>query len=184
MKKSNVLILSLVLTIVVGYIGMVIGYNINSNPTNRVSETKVYTPEELAAEINKLRTEKGIPPLKIDERLNQSAYLAARDMQRDNYYDHTNPITKKDSVDYIFSATGTDCQQGNENQNAVDLGIDPVNHPENGWITSPSHNSAQLDQRYDTVGFSSFIANFDYEDETSGVDKGAAIYVAHFCDLR
>jgi uncharacterized protein YkwD len=180
MKKSNVLILSLVLAIVVGYIGMVIGYNINGNPTNSVSETKIYTPEELAAEINKLRTEKGIPPLKIDERLNQSAYLAARDMQRDKYYGHVNPISGKHGYENIPASTGTECQFYSENINDVISIQNPVTDSVGGWLVSKEHNAAQLDERYDTVGFSSFISSED----GSNISNGDIIYVAHFCDLR
>lgn len=184
MKKSTVIILLVVTTVIACYIGAVIGYNINSNPTNDVSETKVYTPEELASEINKLRTEKGVPPLKIDERLNQSAYLAARDMQKGRYYSHTNPVTKVDSLQYIFKTTGDDCKVGSENINAVNLGINPVTDINDGWIASQAHNEAQLDEAYDTVGFNSFVLDFNYQDENSSIYSGGVIYVAHFCDLR
>lgn len=184
MKKSTVIILLVVIAAFAGYTGMVVGYNINSNPTNDVSETKVYTPEELASEINKLRTEKGVPPLKIDERLNQSAYLAARDMQRDKYYEHTNPLTGKHSYEYIPALTGTECQFYGENINAVISIQNPVTDSAGGWVTSEKHNDAQLDEKYDTVGFSSIISNFTYNKDGSNINNGDIIYVAHFCDLR
>mgnify|MGYP000851826311 FL=1 len=52
---------------------------------------RIYTPEELLAEANRLRAEKGVAPLVIDERLNQSAQWKADDTKEFNYYGHVKP---------------------------------------------------------------------------------------------
>ena len=187
MNKLKVIVLSILAISVFTYIGAVIGYNIprENVQAEQSKQAHIYTPEELVAEINKLRAKKGVPPLKIDERLNQSAYLAARDMQRYKYYEHENPVTKEKHTQYAINNTGQDCKLVSENINVVNSWVNPVTDSSGGWITSSTHNEAQLDEKYDNVGFASFVVDFKYKyDGKYSTSPQEVIYIVHFCDLR
>lgn len=169
------------------YLGYSVGYSMKNelSEANVQHKVHIYSPEELASSINRLRTANGVPPLKIDERLNQSSFKSARDMQRDKYYEHENPITKEKHTQYAIDYTGQDCKLVSENINDVNNWVNPATDVDTGWVSSKPHNDAQLNPVYDNVGFSSFIADFDYKDKNGyETTNGEVIYVAHFCDLN
>lgn len=163
-----------VTAIVCGYIGLVAGYSMNlpenqSNATVAASQTpRVYSPEELLAQANKLRADAGIPPLALDERLNESAQLKADDMKTNNYFGHSNPTTGRHGNKYILDKMT--CSYINENLIEGDVGLEPFEKTD-GWPSSPAHNAELLSQRYDTTGFGYTSFN------------GKGYYVQHFCDI-
>lgn len=130
-------------------------------------QTHIYTPEELLAEANKLRAEKGVAPLKLDERLNASAQWKAEDMKQFNYFGHV-----RDGYHGYQKASelDSDCKYISENINSGNLSHNPFDAI-HGWPTSKLHYEAIIDTKYDTTGFGI-------------VQNGNDIYyVEHFCDL-
>lgn len=134
-------------------------------------QVRLYTPDELLAEANRLRAEKGVAPLKLDERLNQSAILKAEDLKTGHSIEHVNPTTGKRGVTYIKDIVGQGvCVYYNENLN--DGGIQHSPFTAGGWPDSTPHYNELINPRYDITGFAAIQ------------DGDRTIYVQHFCDLR
>jgi uncharacterized protein YkwD len=131
------------------------------------TEVVVYTPEQLLVEANKLRAEKGIAPLKLDERLNKSAQMKADDFKANNYYAHENPVTKKKGASYVLETAPKTCQYASENIEGTLMSQSPFDD----WTKSPQHLAAIIDTRYELTGFG--YTEFG----------GNQYYVQHFCDL-
>lgn len=123
-------------------------------------EPKPPTVKSLYKRTNQEREKRGIAPLKLDTRLNQSAKMKAEDMQKYDYFDHKNPLTNKHGYSYIFEIW-SECLHASENLNENSIG-DPIGD----LMTSKPHRAAILDPRYESVGFAI-------------VDK---YVVQHFCD--
>lgn len=119
------------------------------------------TPSELLELTNIERAKVGVAPLKLDERLNQSAQAKADDMVANNYYDHINPITGITGHDLIpYKEIG--CTTRSEN-----LAMHYKDSPIAGFNTSKPHWDAILDTKFNLIGFGT---TNEY-------------LVVHFCDL-
>lgn len=131
----------------------------------------IYTAQELLSEANKLRAEKGVAPLVLDENLNKSAQWKAQDMADRDYFAHKDPITgKNNGIGYYWSLNTNACSYVSENLETQDISV--RDSPFVWWITSKPHNDAILDAKYDTTGFGAVN------------DNGRILYVEHFCDLK
>lgn len=129
----------------------------------------VYTPNQLLIEANKLRAEKGVPPLVLDERLNQSAQWKADDMVKTG-----NQHISSDGVQgysKVFLYAPSTCQWASENL-ADSPRFDNPYDKVDGWPTSVKHYEAILDTKYDLTGFGVKV-----------IDNNV-YYVQHFCDLK
>lgn len=139
--------------------------------TLQKAEPHIFTVDELLAEANKLRAEKGVPPLTLDPRLNESAQWKADDMAAFHYNAHTKPgETGHNGTQKIFELAGKECRYGSENLNSGSPGHNPFGKV-TGWPSSKAHYEAIISPNLDTTGFG--IAK----------DGDISIYVQHFCDL-
>ena len=145
--------------------------------TSRLEATKqpqvhIYTPTELLAEANKLRAEKGVAPLTMDERLNASAAWKAQDMAVYGSFGHVKPgETTKNGLVIATTLVKQDCSYVSENINDGNTSHNPFDTI-SGWPTSKPHYEAIIDAKYDTTGFGAYQKD------------GKVYYVEHFCDLR
>ena len=140
--------------------------------TEQSKEVKLATPEEILTEVNQLRAEAGVSPVRLDERLNQSARLKVQDMIDNNYYAHENPTTGKSGPTYIFSLMN-ECRTGGENlytrgNNSSARQIITE------WAMSEKHYSAIIDPGQDLIGY----ANAENSKTKSTYD------VLHLCKLK
>jgi len=146
---------------------LIVGVLTTKAPTTAEPVEKIYTAQELLSEANKLRTEKGVAPLVIDERLNKSAQWKAQDMVTTGLNhvssDSTQGFTK------IFGFAPSQCKYASEN---IELNTGNYKSPFDWWISSEPHYNAILDVKYDLTGFG--VAQVG--------DK--IYYVQHFCDLK
>ena len=173
MKKSVVCSV-LAVTFVILLLVILVGSSADSKATVQPVEqpkAHIYTNDELLAEANRLRAEKGVAPLRIDERLKQSAQWKADDMKEFNYYGHVKPgDTRNNGTFKAIELTGSDCSSVSENLDGTYLDESPFENE--GWISSKAHYDAEINPRYDTTGFASVqVGNQRY-------------YVQHFCELR
>lgn len=146
----------------------IIGYRSQANEVAyKLSESHIYTPEELLAEANKLRAEKGVPPLKLDPRLNQSAQWKADQITKTGEFEHT-----YDGYHGYQKAKEMmpECKYAGENLDQTDKNESPFEN--DGWISSNKHYSAEINPRYTYTGFASSIGT------------GYRTYVQHFCALE
>lgn len=171
MKKRYIALITLCSLVVFGYVGAVVAYN--SKPITQTVQqppAHIYTTAELLAEANRLRAEKGVAPLVIDERLNQSAQWKADDMKAFDYFGHVRD--GYNGAYKIYDLTRqpdgrSECLQASEN-----LQWDGTESPFKWWVTSKPHYEALINPRYETTGFGYASVN------------GRNTYVQHFCDLR
>lgn len=120
----------------------------------------------------------GVAPLKIDERLNESAQFKADDMAKYNYFAHVKPgETGMNGVqkgyDLTRQADGKSaCSKASENIGFVPFESANSKAVFDGWYLSAPHIAA--------------IRNADYSLTWIAVAKGATGYYAveHFCIAR
>lgn len=141
----------------------------STTPPKKGIVAHIYTIDELLAEANRLRAEKGVAPLVIDERLNQSAQWKADDMKAFDYYGHAKlGETGTNGTQKAIDLTAMDCVQVSENLDGATI----YESPFDGWANSKPHYEAEINPRYETTGFG--MVETDTE----------ILYVQHFCDLR
>lgn len=157
-------LLKIVSIIAVVLIGLLIMGVLLSDTTAQPVQ-KVYTPEQLLKEANKLRAEKSVAPLRIDERLNQSAQWKADDMRTYNYLGHV----RDGYHGYMKAGELTpECLLTSENYEFSNTTASPFDW----WVTSESHYEAIVNSTYDITGFGYALVGDKYT------------YVQHFCDLE
>lgn len=106
----------------------------------------------LLSAVNRERVKAGIPPLKLDKRLNKSAQIKADDMKKRHYFGHVDPDGKHGYE--IAAEHAPECAELSEN--ITDSGAAIYNTTEAGikaWVESPPHYSAMIDTRYTLTGF-------------------------------
>lgn len=142
----------------------------------RDATTPTPTPEEILAEVNKLRAEVGVAPVVLDEKLNASALLKAQDMVTYNYYAHTNPRTGKDGVDYIFDMNKGKCIYGSEDL-ARGSAIRDAKGRVQSWKESKPHYEAIINPKHTKMGFAEI---FDHSVKV----EAPTMAVLHLCQTR
>ena len=161
MKK--VLLFSALVMSLIGSIGYIAYANRPEPP--QPPKQHIFTPEELLAEANKLRAEKGVAPLKLDPRLNQSAQWKADDMLASGNFTHIN--NGYHGAQKVFELA-PECKWASENITGTGMAESPMED----WRTSEKHYLAEINADNDLTGF--------------GVVKDSDstfVYVQHFCDL-
>ncbi|PIP74849.1 MAG: hypothetical protein CO135_02970 [Candidatus Levybacteria bacterium CG_4_9_14_3_um_filter_35_16] len=107
------------------------------------------TVSDLLNLTNQKRTENGLPPLSINQRLSNAASSKARNMFTENYWAHispggTTPWSFIRSAGYSYVYAGENLAKGFTNSQDV----------VNAWMASPSHRKNVLSGNYNNVGFS------------------------------
>lgn len=105
------------------------------------------TPEGIVELTNKRRTENGITPLKIDDKLNEAARQKAADMFALNYWSHVsprevNPWTFIVNAGYSYLYAGENLARDFFNAGGV----------VEAWMNSPTHRDNILNKRYRDIG--------------------------------
>lgn len=162
MKK--VLLLSVLVISLIGCVGYIAYANQPKPP--QLPKQHIFTPEELLAEANKLRAEKGVAPLRLDARLNQSAQWKADDMAQYDYFGH---IREGYHGYQKARELAADCKLVGEN--IEKQSDDDITSPVDWWKNSKPHFDAMINPANDLTGYG------------TAVHKGIVIYVQHFCDM-
>lgn len=139
--------------IIVVCAGGLVGYTVKNNA---IANEKPPTVDELLDLVNRERTENGVPPLKIDTRLNASAQIKANDMAQYSYFSHVSPPQSSYAGKQgytLIDTTGIECKYRSENI----LDNTPPDSTAYGavqaWLKSPAHKKAMLDEKYTLTGF-------------------------------
>jgi uncharacterized protein YkwD len=100
------------------------------------------TPEAVIHFTNQARSEKGLPPLVVSERLNRAAAAKAKDMMAQQYYGHG-------SWERFIRVEGYNYCLAGEN-----LALNHTEAPElvEAWMGSPEHRDNLLKARYREIG--------------------------------
>lgn len=132
-------------------LGIVIqlGYGFLTSGTLEVlGRTSNVTVSGLVSDTNKAREQAGLPDLQVNEKLNQAAFLKAKDMLAHNYWAHVSPsgVTPwkwLTDVGYNYDSAGENLAKNfPDAQSTVDA-----------WMASPTHRANVLGDKYKDVGF-------------------------------
>ena len=134
---------------------------ITQTATEPPKEVKPATPEEILAEVNKIRAEVGVAPLELDERLNQSAAAKVEDMAENKYFNHVNPKTGKHGYEYASEAVGSDCISTGENLASRSPDKIDAEGWVSGWKTSKPHYEAMINPKNKLIGFNMALSGYE-----------------------
>jgi hypothetical protein len=132
---------------------LIIGIQVTANVVRPASvQVLAYaqniTPVDLLNLTNQERAANGLPALKLDSRLNQSATLKAGNMFAENYWAHVSPSGLQPW--YWFGQAGYSYTYAGEN---LAMGFDTSAGAVQGWMNSPGHRANILNASYKDVGF-------------------------------
>lgn len=105
--------------------------------------------------INQKRAEAGLNSLSEDPKLNQAAYMKAKDMLEKDYFAHTSPDGK--GLAYWLAQVNYSYKYAGEN-----LGADFLSSVEllNAWLASPSHRANVMSPNYQKTGIAILSGDF------------------------
>ncbi|MDB5178498.1 MAG: hypothetical protein JWN01_441 [Patescibacteria group bacterium] len=106
------------------------------------------TPVDLLNQTNAERAAAGLPALRLDSRLNQSASLKAGNMFAEDYWAHVSPSGIQPW--YWFNQAGYPYKYAGEN---LAKDFDTSAGATQGWMNSPGHRANILNANYTDVGF-------------------------------
>ncbi len=128
------------------------------------AEFSTITTNRLIELTNQSREAAGLPPLAINNKLSQSAYLKAEDMVEKDYFNHTNPegLTPW----YWFKQANYNYQYAGENL-AMDF-FDAENLYQ-AWFNSSNHKANLLNPNYKEIGIAIISGEFNGKQTTIAV---------------
>lgn len=130
-------------------LGVQITANVMRPPELRVlAYATDITPVDLLAETNRERVAAGLPALRLDSKLNQSAVLKAQNMFAEDYWAHVSPSGIQPW--YWFTQAGYGYKYAGEN---LAKDFDTSAGAVQGWMNSPGHRANILNANYSDVGF-------------------------------
>lgn len=195
MKKRYIALITLCSLVVFGYVGAVVAYNSKpitqtvQQPGQLVLDITLDTPlpapiapaptvDELLAETNKARTDNGLQPLVLDERLNVTAQAKCQDMLERNYWSHDTPDGAEpwqmiDAHGILYQTAGENLAYGYENAKAT----------VNGWMNSPGHKANIVNTTFTNIGFGICKIDRPYQKYTTS-PKDGYIIAQHFILTR
>ena len=142
-----------------------------------ILEYSKMTPEAILLQVNELRVKANVRPLILDEKLNASAYMKARDMADSNYFDHVNPKTGKRGYGYVNDvyqdSIYTKVSENIAMTSSIkvsDINLDNVMYK---WQNSKSHYEGMIDPEVTKMGYATVLSK-----------RGDLVYeysVQHFC---
>jgi hypothetical protein len=107
------------------------------------------TPIDLFNLTNQERAAAGLPPLALNAKLNQSAFLKGQNMFAEDYWAHVSPSGIQPW--YWFTQAGYTYSYAGEN---LAKDFDTSAGTMTGWMNSPGHKANILNTHYTEVGFS------------------------------
>ncbi len=138
--------LTIVLVII---IVMQLGYGlISQGKVGVLGRQSNITISDLVSDTNKQRQIANLKPLALSDKLNQAAFLKAKDMFNNQYWAHTSPAGVTPwkwltDVGYDYGAAGENLAK---NFNDADSTVA-------AWMASPTHRANILNSQYSQVGF-------------------------------
>ena len=130
-------------------VGVQVTANIMRPPSLRVlAYASNITPVDVFNQTNQERVANGLPALRLDARLNQSASLKAQNMFAEDYWAHVSPSGIQPW--YWFQQAGYTYSYAGEN---LAKDFDTTSGVVQGWMNSPGHRANLLNTNYTDVGF-------------------------------
>jgi uncharacterized protein YkwD len=114
------------------------------------SETAASKEEEVRREINAIRQERGLRPLKANEELSRIARAYSRRMAREKFFGHTSP--DGDTIGDRVRGRGIVYSVVGENLFSCTNSPDPVTWAVDAWMESPGHRENVLYNSFAETG--------------------------------
>lgn len=135
--------------------GLQLGYN-GTKTGNVLGVESDITITSLFNQTNVSRVEVGKPALKLNDKLNQAAYLKAQNMFAEQYWAHNSPngtVPWKwfGDVNYNYNEAGENLAKNFTSTNAVMT----------AWLNSPEHKENIMKSDYQDVGFAIVTGELD-----------------------
>ena len=123
-------------------------FNFNDTTGNVLGRQTDVTVNSLLEQTNQIRTQAGEMSLKLNDKLNQAAYLKASDMFTDQYWAHdapdgTSPWKWFGDVNYNYNEAGENLAKNFSNTSML----------MSAWLASPEHKANILNAHYQDIGF-------------------------------
>lgn len=134
-------------------VSFLLGYSIVAYGANKTYAVASQPPtvNQLLRQTNAERAKVGVPPLKLDIRLNHSAQLKAEDERNNHYFGHVNPKTGMNGYEYISPQKIPGCR-GSENL-TENVYVNDAATAINAFMNSRPHREAMLNPHAFLVGF-------------------------------
>ncbi|MCR4705151.1 MAG: CAP domain-containing protein [Lachnospiraceae bacterium] len=108
--------------------------------------------ESMLGLINRERSSAGLSPLSLNEALCNAAYVRAKEMSDNKYFEHTRPDGSP-VFGLVYSAMGTRRCFAGEN---IAMGFTSVEQVHSGWMYSPSHRANIMSGNYSAIGIARY----------------------------
>jgi hypothetical protein len=133
--------------LLIAIIGVQLGYNFSTTGTV-LGDKAAISSEVLLNDTNAERVKHQLPPLEVDAKLSQAAFLKAKDMLARQYWAHnapdgTTPWQWFSEAGYNYSYAGENLAKNFRSADAVTA----------AWIASPEHEANIIGEHYTQVGF-------------------------------
>lgn len=120
---------------------------VRTTQPRRETSTATLSHSALVSEMNRYRTQAGLEPLQLEERLSDAATDRVRDMFSQRYFNHvapdgTQPFVWAKRHSYQYRAIGENLAAGYPTARQV----------VSGWMNSPGHRANILSKNYRDVG--------------------------------
>ena len=112
-------------------------------------EGSAQTEQRVHQRVNKVRAERGLKPLALDERLSEIARTFSCRLARDDFFGHVSP-SGEGLLDRL-RASGHDVSAAAENI-AKNNAKNPVERAVQGWIKSPGHRDNMMSRDFTKTG--------------------------------
>ncbi len=154
--------------ILLAVVGLNAGYNAKTTGTVLGDKANI-TIDALAQATNDAREQNSLRPLIVDQKLNQAAYLKAKDMFAKQYWAHVAPDGAQPwrwfaDADYNYSVAGENLAKN----------FYTVESTTDAWMSSSEHRANILGQDYTEVGFAVMSGSLQGKETTIVV----ALYAA------
>lgn len=129
-------------------VSSVSGIETEDTVAEKLEAEKLFSVENIVDATNQQRITAGLPPLKVNVLLNQSAHVKTKDMIAKQYFEHVSPTGKSvadlgGDVGYQYIIMGENLAMG-DFSDATDL--------LNAWMNSPGHRANILNANYQDLG--------------------------------
>ncbi len=124
----------------------------------------VVTAERLTELTNQSRQANNLPVLQTNDKLNEAAYLKAKDILEKDYFAHTSPLGI--TPWYWFKQANYNYRRAGENLAIDFVDSEPLH---SAWINSPSHRANILNSNYKDMGIVVLTGDFNGRQTTVAV---------------
>jgi hypothetical protein len=136
-----------IIAIVFVVVGLQLGYN-GAKTGNVLGVESNITITSLFNQTNVARQQAGVGTLKLNDKLDQAAYLKAQDMFANQYWAHVSPTGVQPWA--WFSKVGYNYNEAGEN---LAKNFSTTNGVMTAWLNSPTHKANIVKSTYQDVGF-------------------------------